>query len=409
MAADSANASDAPLPRRLNLPLLSLYGLGNILGAGIYVLIGKVAGEAGYWAPVAFLFASLIAAFTAFTYAELGARFPVSAGEAVYLFKAFQLRHLSLLVGLLIVLSGTVSAAAICQGFAGYLGVFVDLPNTLVIIVLLLVLGGLAIWGIQESVTIAAAFTLIEIFGLLFICYVSKDSLGNFPDVIEQLPSFTSFSTLTAILSASFLAFYAYIGFEDMVNVAEEVKEPERNMPRAVIISLVVSSLLYALVAFLAILVISPAELGASEAPLASVYEKATGEKPWLISVISLFAVINGALIQIIMGSRILYGMADNGWLPSFLAKVNPVTRTPAVATLVIISMEIVFALMIPLVKLAEITSLLILTIFVLVNLALVKIKLTETEPFAVSYPLWVPLTGVVTSFLFVFLKLLLT
>ena len=387
------------LKRSLGLWLLTFYGLGNILGAGIYVLVGKVAGAAGYYAPLSFMMAAFVAAFTAFTYAELSARYPVSAGEAVYLQKGFEKAWLSKLGGILIAISGMLSASTITRGFSGYLQVFIDLPDWLLIVGSLFTLGLIAIWGISESVKIASAFTVLEIIGLFLIIFVGSNKLDTLPDVIRDLPSLTDLHVGSGIILGAFLAFFAFIGFEDMVNVAEEVKNPEKNMPRAIIIALIVSTVLYALVSVVAIVNLSPAELAASKAPLADIYTSATGQKPILITFISLFAVINGALIQIIMSSRILYGMSNRGWLPTVFSQLNQRTQTPIFTTIFVVLTIALLALWFPIEKLAQSTSYLILSIFFLVNIALLRIRKRYPLPKNVhAYPIWVPLIGALGS-----------
>ena len=395
------------LKRSLSLPMITFYGLGNILGAGIYVLIGKVAGEAGYFAPLAFILASVIAAISALTYAELSARYPVSAGVAVFIHEGFNIKHLSMLVGVMITLAGIVSAAALAHGFAGYVQVFIDLPSWLIILLILSALGTLAIWGINESVAVASLFTLLEIAGLLVIIYVGADRIPDITDVLHQQQVSIGVIPWISVFSASFLAFYAYIGFEDMVNVAEEVKDPQRNMPRAIILCVVLSSILYAAVTVVAILVIPPEQLSQSDAPLADVYQQATGRTPLLISFIGIFAVINGSLIQIIMASRLIYGMARRQWLPKILSHVHGKTQTPVNSTLVVTFLVLLFALALNLVALAELTSYLILTVFSLVNLSLIRIKRKHSQPAGVRvFPKWLPVAGFVSAFTFLLIEI---
>lgn len=401
---DSANrTTGTPLKRSLSLPLITLYGLGNILGAGIYVLIGKVAAHAGMFVPVSFLIASLLACLTAFTYAEMSARYPYSAGEAVYLHMGFALKWLSMLVGLLIVLAGIVSAATIARGFTGYLQVFVTVPTPVTIVVLLMVLGGLAIWGISESVKTAAVITIAEAFGLLLILWVAHPGPEQWATQAATLIPPADGVVWQGILLGGFLAFYAFIGFEDMVNVAEEVRNPLKNLPRAILLALGISVLLYMLVSVVAVTAVSPDQLANSDAPLAFIYSNATGKDPALISLIGIFAIVNGALIQIIMAARVLYGLSNRRWLPRFFGNVNPVTQTPINATVVVSLLVMVMALWLPIETLAGFTSLFILTVFALVNGALWRIKSRETEPPAVfNTQMWVPVAGCLFSSAFV-------
>ncbi|MBW2466111.1 MAG: amino acid permease, partial [Deltaproteobacteria bacterium] len=336
------------LKKNINLPLLIFYGLGNTLGAGIYVLVGKVAGIAGLYAPIAFFASSLVVVFTALTYSELSARYPFSAGEAVYIHRGLGLKWLAVFVGLLICTAGIVSAATICRGFIGYFQVFVDIPDRLALVLLIITLGGIAAWGIKEAVSTAAVFTIIEIVGLLLIIITGMDNI-SFDRVraAELLPAPDAVVWLS-ILNGAFLAVYAFLGFEDMVNVAEEVKQPERNMPLGIILTLLISTVLYFLVAFVAVMVVPVESLQQSKAPLALVYQNSTGKDPVLISIISLFAVINGALIQIIMSTRILYGMSSQKWLPTIFARVNRHTHTPLVTTMLVVSLLLIAALLLP-------------------------------------------------------------
>ncbi len=386
------------LKRTITLPLLTFYGLGNILGAGIYVLVGKVAGVAGYAAPLAFLMASVVAGVSAFSYAELAARFPKSAGEAVYLQAGFGRQWLSLLTGLAIALAGMVSAAALARGFSGYFAVLVTAPAAVVITILLVVLGLLALWGIKESLRVAALFTLIEIGGLLLIVWVAREGFDKLPDHLGEMLSLER-GAWHGIFIGAFLAFYAYIGFEDMVNVAEEVRQPARTFPPAIGLALLVATVLYILVATVAVLTIPPAALATKEAPLAAVYQQSTGQTPHLISFIGMFAVVNGALIQIIMASRLLYGLSRNGWLPDLFGRVHPLTRTPVNATLLVTITIILMALVFPLERLAAGTSALVLMVFTLVNMALIRIKRKQrAAPEILVVPGWFPWVGWVLS-----------
>lgn len=390
------------LIRRLSLPLLIFYGIGTILGAGIYVLVGKVAGEAGSFAPFSFVFASLLACFSAFSYAELAARFPRSAGEAIYIEEGFGIQKLSIIVGLMMVLIGIVSAATMAHGFAGYLNVFVDYSQSIVITILILCLGLICVWGIGPSVMIAAIMTIVEIIGLLIILYIGRNSFSLIPEQLPALtPSFDA-SIWAGIVMGSFIAFYAFIGFEDIVNVAEEAINPRVNIPRAIIISLIVTTIFYFLISVVAILLLSADELAASDAPLALLYEKTTGQSPIVITLISLVSVINGALVQIIMSSRVLYGMSKKKWLPEKIGEINAVTHTPLIATVIVTVVILFFALLLPLLSLAKITSFITLNIFMLINFALLKIKFSKRVHDGFTVPIWVPIVGGVSTLIFV-------
>lgn len=384
------------LRRSISLLLITLYGLGTIIGAGIFVLVGKVAGIAGAHAPLAFFVAALLVTFTAFAYAELVARYPRSAGEAVYVQAAFGKSYLSLFVGLLIICVGIVSGATLISGVVGYLQLFVEVPRWLIITGMLLLLGGIAGWGIRESVGMASLLTLIEIAGLLVVLWVARENFSHLPEQLPVLwPSFDA-QAWQGILLGAFVAFYAFVGFEDMVNVAEEVKQPSQNLPYAIFAALVITTILYLAVALIAVLSLPVAELAASKAPLAAVYTKVTGKEAFFVGMVGVVAVVNGVLVQIIMATRILFGSARRGWLPGLFGEVNARTRTPLLATSVITLLIIVMALWLPLLTLAQITSFITLLVFTLVNLALVRIKLREPEVAGIrTYPLAIPVAGV--------------
>lgn len=395
------------LKRTLTLPLLTFFGLGTILGAGIYVLVGEVAGLAGMHAPLAFVVAAVVASFTAFSYAELAARHPTSAAEAVYVQEGFGRPWLSMLVGALVLFAALASAAALANGFAAYLRLFVDVPAWTAVLAVLLALGALAAWGIHESARAAAVATLIEIGGLLLVVAVSGESLLALPQRLPELAPPLRGAAWPGIFLAAFVAFFAFIGFEDMANLAEEVIEPERTMPRAILLALAIATALYLLVAVTAVLALSRAELAGNDAPLALMYAKATGREPFFIGLIALFAVLNGALVLLIRAARVLHGLSARGWLPAGLGRVHPVRRTPMLATAVVTAATLVLALALPLVSLARATSAAILVVFCLINLALLRIRRRVPAPPGVrGYPAVVPLAGCVLSLLLLAVQL---
>jgi amino acid transporter len=397
------------LSRSLNLPLLTFYGLGTTIGAGIFVLVGRVAGRAGMAAPVSFLVASLLAAFTAFSFAELVARYPRSAGEAIYVREGFGSDRLALVVGLMVALSGVVSSATIINGSIGYLQEFVALPRVPGVVLMLALLTALALWGIGQSVTVAAIFTVLEIGGLLLVVWAAKGSLADLPTRGAELIPTADAAAWIGVTAGAMLAFYAFLGFEDLVNVAEESKDVTHTMPAAILLTLVVTTLLYLLVGTVSVLTVPPQELAQSGAPLAAVYERGAGGASGVVSGIAVFAVLNGALIQMIMASRVIYGLADQRELPGGLAWVHPRTRTPMVATGLVAGAILILALGFPLERLAETTSVIVLVVFTLVNLALVVIKRRGTPaPEGVrTYPIWIPAIGFAASAGFLALRFL--
>jgi len=401
-------AEPTELKRTLSLLVLVFYGIGTIVGAGIYVLVGEVAGAAGMSAPLAFVVAAILVLFSAFSYAELAARFPKSAGEAIYVQEGLGLTSLAIVVGLGIVSIGIISTATLVHGFVGYLQVFLPLPRPAVIVTLVLLLGLIVAWGIQQSAVIASLMTVVELFGLLLVLWVTRAAWGGLPARLpEMLPSFDA-TIVAGILLGAFIAFYAFVGFEDIVNVAEEAREPERNLPRAILTAWAVTTVLYLTVSTASVLVLAPADLKQSQAPLAAVYAQATGKEPLALTAIGLVSVLNGALIQIIMASRVLYGMARRGWLPQRLGDVHGLTHTPLLATAVITCAILVFALWLPLLSLAKLTSLITLSVFTLVNLSLWRLKARQPLGAGLTVPYWVPVTGFFVNLAFISYQIML-
>lgn len=401
--APTSGASGQPekLRRALTTPLLTLYGLGVTVGAGIYVLVGTTAAQAGPYAPVSFAIAAIVVAFTAFSYTELSTRYPVSAGEAAYIEAGFGSGTLATAVGLAVALSGMVSAAAVAIGAASYLHELISAPHALLTIAVVAVMGLIALWGIAQSVTVAAIITLIEIGGLIFVSvwgYGFSDPLGF--DFVEMIPPLTGPHWI-GVGAASLLAFFAFVGFEDMANVAEEVKDPVATLPKAIVLTLIIASILY-IATTTAVLVTVPIDtLANSAAPLLLVFANAPMGVQQTFAIIAIVATINGVLIQMIMASRVLYGLADQGHLPAVLATVSHRTQTPVVATLAVVCVIIMLTLALPIEALAERTSQIVLFVFVLVNVALIRLKLRKDERKAhYKVPLFVPIFGVLTSLL---------
>lgn len=390
-----------PLKRSLGLPLTILYGLGVTIGAGIYVLVGETAARAGFHAPLSFILAALVMAPSGATFAELASRMPTSAGEAAYVKEGFGSDRLALFIGLMVAAIGIVSAAAIARGSGGYMREIVDMPIDLIVLLVVLFMGVVAAWGILESVALAGAMTLIEIGGLLIIigiAAVTVPDLGSrLPDAV---PEWGDTGAWAGVLGASLIAFFAFTGFEGLANIAEEVTSPGRTIPRAILTTLVLSTLLYVLVVWVALNVIPHDELGAAGAPLSRVFERLTGGTPLAFNVIAILATVNGVVFYIVMSSRVLYGLARRGLLAEALARVNATTRTPLVATGLVVAIILALALAFPIEGLAEMTSRLTLIVFAFVNGALIAIKRRRIPAPSEAYvaPRWVPVVGLVSS-----------
>jgi len=370
------------LKRVVGTWMLTLYGIGNIVGAGVYVLVGKIAEPAGYLAVIAFLVAALVAFCAALSYAELASRFPVSAGVAVYLHEAFKAKRLSTVVGLMLVGAGIVSSATLLKGFAGYFYQLTGVDPWVSIPVTAVLLMAVMLKGIKESVGVAALLTIIEVGGLLFlvgsILLAEPGAVTHFTGGFsEGLASFDAVA-FAGVISAAFIAFYAFVGFEDMVNIAEEVKKPQTAFPRAILISIATVTVLYLAVTIVVLGVLAPHQLGSSTAPLADAFRAATGNEATLIIIISLLATLNGVLVNIIMGSRFLYGMARRGWIAEWFSKVSA-RHIPARGTILVGTLAFVAAMLLPIERLAQTTSLLLLFVFLAANVSLIVVRRKST------------------------------
>ncbi len=412
MSVRSGGPRDVPprLVRSLTLTHAVLYGLGVTIGAGIYVLVGIAAGRSGMHAPLAFIGAALVMVFSAASFAELGTRMPVSASEAAYVQAAFRREWLSLGVGLLVVVTATISAATISVGSAGYVAVFLPVSAPLIISGVVLAMGIVACLATVQSVTFAGVMTLIEVGGLGLIIIAG---FGHGTDVITRLPEVWPSAGGTAawvgVAGTTLIAVFAFIGFEHLVNVAEELKEPSRTLPRALFMTLGLTALLYALVVWIAVIAVPPQELARSSAPLALVFERLTGMPLVTMSAIAVVATLNGIIVHMIMIARVIYGLADQGNLPKVLTRLNPVTHTPLLATAIGIGAILVLALAVPLAGLADLTARFTLVIFAVVNLALIRIKLRNDGPPLGAFicPRWVPFAGLVSSVLLLVIDLI--
>lgn len=395
--------SEPTLRRVLSFPQLVLYGLGTTIGAGIYALVGELAAVAGTAALASFVLAAVMASFTALSFAELSCRFPRAGGAAVFVAEGFRSTGLSTAVGLLVVAGGLVSAAALINALIDHLIQYLPISKLLGVVLVALLLGAIAAWGIGESVNVAAVITVIEVGGLVLIIWVSRQALAADAQHWSVLGSGFLPSHWGLVFSGALLAFYAFIGFEDMVVVAEEVKGASRTLPLAVLTTLGISTLLYLMVTALALLTFSPQQLGESATPLVDLYRYHTGQSGWIIRAIASLAIVNGALIQIIMAARVLYGLADRGQIPRCLARIHPVTQTPLLTTAIGTLAVAVMAAVGHLGALAQLTSVIMLSVFALANLALWTLKgRSEIPVVAFQVPRWVSAAGFVVSVIFV-------
>lgn len=369
----TTGADQSRLKRRLGLVELTATGVGIILGAGIYVVIGEVAGLAGgaIWIP--FLIGAVAAAFTGLSYAELSSMIPKAAASFEYTRAAFGIR-VGFLAGWLIAITDVIAAAAVGLGFSGYLSTFAGVPVIPVAVGLIAVCTVVLIVGIRESVWVGVTFTLVELGGLVMVVAVAAGFwVGT--DFLE-IPS-----GVGDLVKAGTLIFFAYVGFEDMAALGEEVKDPARTMPRAIIASIVITTLVYMLVAVSAVSVLDWRLLAGSAAPLADVVEAATNDRmSRVLAAIALFATANTVLFLLLAGSRMTYGMAQAGALPRRFGSIWPRTRTPVVATLAVSGGAIAFALLGDIGMLASATNFAILCVFILVNASMVWLRFKRPD-----------------------------
>lgn len=361
------------LKRALNLPMLIFYGVGVTVGAGIFALIGEIVKISGDNAPFAFLLAGVIAGATGISYALLSGIYPRAGGEAVYVNIALG-SFFAKLVGYAATITAIISSSVIALAFGGYLGTIVPIAQPILTVGVLILLASVACLGVRESVLFAAVITLLEVGTLGVIIFFGYELIADPATLSKALTPPSSSVGISATLSAAVVAFFAFVGFEDIENMAEETINPAYVMPRAIIATLVITVALYVLIAIIAVGLPDRVALTTSSAPLATLYESVTGFSGKPISVMASIAMINGILVQIVMASRVIYGMTREELAPAFLGKLHERRQTPTRAILLVAGLIALLSLGFPLIKLAQATSLATLSVFILVNLALWRI-----------------------------------
>jgi APA family basic amino acid/polyamine antiporter len=383
----SSPAPPAPVLRRvLSLWQLLFYGLGVIVGAGIYVAIGAVIERAGTAAPLAFLLAGTAAAMTGLCYAELASRFPDASGAVSYVRHGFGSDRLAVLTGAAVTLAVTIAAASIARGAVHYLAVLVTAPEPLMIIALVGGFTAIAAYGVRESVGLAAALGVIEVAGLVAATVAGLLAAPEF-HVSNMVP--TDVAGWRGTIAGAFIAFFAFIGFETLANLGEEVTDPHRTLPRAIIGAVAASVVLYVAVAMAVVLADGLSVSSPGGNPLIGLFQGAGASA---FAAIGAIAVANGVLIEIVMLARLFYGMARHGQLPGFLGGVHPRTQTPVPATLVAGAIVLATALLIPFEQLLVLTNAVALAVFALVDVALWRIQRNETAASRrMTVPRWIP------------------
>ncbi len=400
MTADAQRDEAPGLRRSIGTTQLALYALGSMVGSGIYGLIGKAAGQAGSAVWLSFLIALFAALLTSLSYASLGSRYPRAGGAAYVTARAFGIPVLSFTIGLALVASGLTSIATQSKIFATILADITGLEQfspTFIAIGFLLILGGIVFRGIRESMWVNVVCTLMEVGGLLLVIASGLSYWGSV-DYFATPPERADTSLAVVVLQASVLTFFAFIGFEDAVNVAEECKDPERTIPAGLVIATVAAALLYVAVAITAVSVVPWQELAAAPSPLTEVMKRsAPAIPPGLMTFIALFSVANTALVNYVTASRLIYGMAGEGLLPRHFGRIHGTRRTPHIAILALLAVALLLVCVGGIADLAAATVLLLLVVFIAVNASLVVLKRRADEaPGLFEIPIFLPLAGIV-------------
>jgi amino acid transporter len=381
--------------------MLLFFIIGDILGAGIYALVGEVGGRVGGAIWTAFALALLLALFTAFAYAELVTKYPKAAGAALYVNKAFRRPFFTFMVAFAVMCSGLASAATLARAFGGdYLSEFVSLPTALVGVVFLVVMSLINFRGIKESVGLNVALTVVELGGLLLVVLIGAAALFDGAGEPSRALEFVDDEAVPlAIMGGAGLAFFALIGFEDSVNVAEETENPRRSYPPGLFGGLLIAGAVYLLVTVIASMVVPTDTLAGSDGPLLEVVQVGPlAMSTQVFAAIALFALANGALINLIMASRLVYGMSREGILPSALGRVHAARRTPwaAIAFTAVIAVGLVLSG--DLADLADTTVLLLLLVFAVVNVCVLVLRRDRVDHDHFRAPTALPVVGALVS-----------
>lgn len=350
---------------------MTLGGIGTIVGAGIYVLIGEAAGRAGNAVWLAFAISATLAIFTALSYAELSSMYPHAGAEYAYT-EPVAGRRWAFLVGWLVMVTGIAASATVALGFAGYLNALVPIDPIFAAAGLIIVLSFVLLYGIRETAYIAAAFTLIEVAGLLLIIAAGIPYLG-------QVDYFVMPFGIRGLLSASALVFFAYIGFEQVVKFSEETRSPEKTVPMALILALAVSILLYVLVAVSSVSVLGWEQLATSQAPFVDVAAVVWGgNASFVLNIIALGATLNTVLLMLYASSRVGYGMARERALPTLLSWIHPGRKTPWPAVIISAAGALLFTLAGEVALVAAIANFLIFATFVIINGVVIALRIRD-------------------------------
>lgn len=389
------------LKRVLGTPLLFAFIVGDTLGAGIYTLVGTMATDVGgvIWLPL--LIALVLALLMAGTYAELITKYPHAGGAARYVDRAFGIPYLSFLVGFLMMAAGITTAAALANAFAGdYLSALLDLPPVPTGIAFIVLLTLINLRGVKESLGANLVAAVIEVSGLVIVIVLAAIVFGRGDGDPSRLLKFApDVPPLQGAFAASILAFFSFLGFEAAANMAEEARTPSRSYPRALFGAVITAAAVYLLIAIGSVIVVPPAELATSTGPLLEVVETSGVAVPgWLFSLIALVAIANGALLFLVMASRVAYGLAEAGLLPRAFGLVLPKRRTPWVSILAVAGVTMLLSLVGDIATLASTTVLLLLVVFISSNVSVLVLKKDRVEHRHFTVPRIVPVLAIIGS-----------
>ncbi|WP_210481553.1 APC family permease [Naasia sp. SYSU D00948] len=389
------------LKRVVTGPLLFAFIVGDTLGAGIYTLVGTMAADVGgvIWLPL--LIALVAALLTAGTYAELITKYPHAGGAARYAERAFKVPYVSFLVGFLMMASGITTAAALANAFAGdYLAAVLPLPAGPTAVVFIAILMLINLWGVRESLTANLVASVIEVTGLVIVIFCAAVLLGAGGGDPARVLEFTpNVGPLEGAFAASIVAFFSFLGFEAAANMAEEVRNPSKVYPRALFAALCTAAVVYLLIALGAVIAVPPGDLAESSGPLLDVVRASgVGIPGWLFSLIALVAIANGALLFMVMASRVAYGLAEARLLPTAFGRVLPNRRTPWVSILVIGGATMVLAVFGDVGTLAETTVLLLLLVFISASVSVLVLKKDRVNHDHFNVPKVVPVLAIIAA-----------
>ena len=385
------------LERSLSLWQITLMSIGIILGAGIYVVIGESAGLTGNSVWLSFIIGAIVASFSGLSYAELASRFPKAGAEYVYVENSFGTR-VAWIAGWLVLSGSVIGGATVAIGFSRYFSALFNTPIILIAIIVLIIIGIILIIGVQETASLTIFFTLIESIGLIIIIVIGLPYLGKV-NYLEMT------NGIKGLIEGGILIFFSYIGFQGVARLAEETKDPEKNIPKAIIYSLSITTIIYILVALSAVSIVPWSELAASKGPLALVAQYVLGENSiFILSVIALFSTFNTALVMLLSGSRLLFGIGERKAIPKVFTSVLKSFKTPWIAIIAVIFASSIFLFLEDLKTVANLTNFTIFMVFIIINSSVIYYRFKKPinkgfkVPISIGRLPVIPVLGIATS-----------